>query len=88
MLIMRKLVFAALAGVFMLSSGFASIETLEEEYSPYGTCTITITRTSIDEEGNEITETRVHITEADDERDCNVRASFTLRAYQTGAIKF
>jgi DUF4097 and DUF4098 domain-containing protein YvlB len=71
----------------MLSSGFSTYESIELD-SVNGTCTITITRTSIDEEGNEVTETRTHITQAADERDCNVRASFTLRAYQTGAIKF
>lgn len=41
---MKKLVFAALAGVFMLSSGFATLDGSKLE-SPNGTCTYSITTT-------------------------------------------
>ena len=36
--IMRKLVFAALAGVFMLSSGFATLNTNDLVDEDFGTC--------------------------------------------------
>ncbi|MEN8901392.1 MAG: hypothetical protein ABF247_08825 [Nonlabens sp.] len=81
---MRKLVFAALAGVFMLSSGFVK----KELTSPQGDCTVVIQRTSIDEEGNEVTQTRIHYTTAADRAACNSIASFIGRAYELGVLKF
>jgi hypothetical protein len=87
MLIMRKLVFAALAGVFMLSSGFVSSE-IDNTESIISNCEIVITRTTIGDNGDKITETRTHYYNAADERDCNYVSGQTLRMYQLGFLKF
>jgi hypothetical protein len=87
MLIMRKLVFAALAVVFMLSSGFVSSE-IDNTESIISNCEIVITRTTIDDNGDKITETRTHYYNAADERDCNYVSGKTLRMYQLGFLKF
>ncbi len=65
---MRKLLFAALAGVFMLSSGFVSGEVAIE--SDFQNCTYSISRAYIDSRGEPQVETKTFSREVLNDLEC------------------
>jgi hypothetical protein len=70
MLIMRKLVFAALAGVFMWSSGFATLNSNDLVEKDFGTCSYTIETTYTYADGSQRTFSRPVTTEANSLQHC------------------
>jgi len=68
----------------MLSSGFL----IENSSSPQDDWTFVVQRTSIDEDGNEVTETRIHNVQVADKDACDKTGAFIGRAYELGLLKF
>jgi hypothetical protein len=84
MLIMRKLVFAALAGVFMLSSGFSSPNSIDVVEDDSVDCNYSITRTYIGANLEPIEETHYFYGTADNDLQCSVRIRHHLAGLNMG----
>jgi hypothetical protein len=97
MLIMRKLVFAALAGVFMLSSGFANNSANQKnvdseikenlDLEDFGNCDFAITYTTRGEDGEWTQETVFYSTWAMSNNSCINQAASTAGMFGTVAYR-
>ncbi len=85
--IMRKLVFAALAGVFMLSSGFSPYSETENSLktkNPFYDCQYTITASWTNVFGQEFSETRSYSAVTVGPRDCQGTMDMHVTALNLG----
>jgi hypothetical protein len=83
---MRKFMFAALAGVFMLSSGFTPTEKVDQSVDgDYYNCRFVITTTYMNMDGTTGTDYNYFTVHAGNENDCQGQASSAAFHYNSTA---